>query len=120
MIQRKSLTDRYIQPQLSALALDALFICVPIWKNPPNLPTSTENRSSSGSSSEASEGRRKERERESHREDVRKRGKSKRSEERKEWRVGGWGGENTRTKEPSETDTEKRECERLSLSAAMW
>lgn len=30
------------------------------------------------------------------------------------------GGENTRTKEPSETDTEKRECERLSLSAAMW
>lgn len=38
VIQRKSLTDRYIQPQLSAFALDALFICVPIWRNPPNSP----------------------------------------------------------------------------------
>lgn len=44
VIQRKSLTDRYIQPQLSAFALDALFICVPIWRNPPNLPASTKKR----------------------------------------------------------------------------
>ena len=44
VIQRKSLTDRYIQPQLSAFALDALFICVPIWRNPPNPPASTKKR----------------------------------------------------------------------------
>lgn len=46
VIQRKSLTDRYIQPQLSAFALDALFICVPIWRNPPNPPASTKKRRS--------------------------------------------------------------------------
>lgn len=48
-------------------------------------------------------------ERESHREDVRKRGERR---GRSEWRG--------RTKEPSETETERRECERLRLSAAMW
>lgn len=46
--EKESLTDRYIQPQLSALALDALFICVPIWRNPPNPPASTKKRERGG------------------------------------------------------------------------
>lgn len=111
VIQRKSLTDRYIQPQLPAFALDALFICVPIWRNPPNLPTSTEKRSSK-------QGR--ETRREGGRETEREESQGECQKKRKKQKERGEGRRKHQNKRMSETDTEKWERERLSLSAAMW